>query len=167
MVSRFTIILLISLILNAFLGAALVTIWLKAPVLSAAPPFDRLAARDAISDEYQEIVDDIWSKGKGELIGTVGKAMRKRQALIERLSHDTGPLDAELLVEAHGDISKTMTNGGKTLLNIFSSIVSALPAEERQQYFQAGFTKQDPAWGPLNSLHLDELDGEKDPRSDQ
>jgi uncharacterized membrane protein len=156
--SRFRIIFLISLILNAFLGAAVLTIWLKAPILSAPRPFDRLAARSAISEEYRDAVDQIWSNGRGQLLGTVGQAMRKRQSFIDRLSRDDGPLDAALFAEAHANILENMGAVGKTVMNVFSSIASELPAEERKRYFQAGFANSDNTWRPFKSLHLDELD---------
>ena len=84
--------------------------------------------------------------------------MTSQPDCLSDISANLPPLDAALFAEAHANILENMGAVGKTLMNIFSSIASELPADERKRYFQAGFANSDNTWRPFKSLHLDELD---------
>lgn len=133
-------ILLVSLALNLFLAGVFVTQILRPhPPRPFGPPerFNLEAARDAVGDDYQLIVDEIWGDfkdGQKTRFRDVLRLRQKTQELLLAEEFDAAAFEA-LSLRAY----QTGDQMREEMLNAMIELGSTLPATERQNYFRAGF----------------------------
>ena len=133
-------ILLASLALNLFLAGVFATQMLRPhPPRPFGPPerFNLEAAHDAVSDEYQLIVDEIWGDFKDNQktrFRDVLRLRQKTQKLLLAEEFDAAAFEAlSLRAYQSGDLMR------EEMLGVMTQLAIILPAAERQKYFRAGF----------------------------
>lgn len=133
-------ILLVSLALNLFLAGVFVPQILRPhPPRPFGPPdrFNLEAARDALGDEHQQIVDEIWGGFKDNQKTKFKDVLRLRQNIQDLL------LAEEFDAAAFEALSRNAYSSGdlmrEEMLAAMIELGSTLPAAERQKYFRAGF----------------------------
>lgn len=147
LVKQLSLILLISVALNLLLGGVLASRLIfpdRSPrhVRDDAPAilFNRRAAHAALSEESRQIIQDIWRKRRADLRANVRESRALRRELRAILLADE--FDAAELERVEARLHELGVESRQSLRGALAEIAAALPADERQRYFKAGFERR-------------------------
>lgn len=131
--------LLISLAANLFFAGMMTVFLIKGePTRPQGPPdrFNMEAAREALTPENQEIVDEIWDEFRREQRGEFRSLFRLRERLQEILGADE--FDEPAFEKVFSEMQKTGVESRLALIEVLREVTQALPPDQRKKYFQAG-----------------------------